>query len=323
MNPTRRDLLKAGLAAAVSIEGARAFAADSAAVRLVVPYPPGGPADIVGRAVAQPWSEALARTIVIDNRAGASGAIGADLVAKAAPDGNTLLLNPSIHVILPSLKKLPYDAVADFTHLGVAAGVPLLLVVNNDIPAKSVEELVGYAKRQPNGLTYATSSQGSSSHLAGEQMKMMAGIKMQQVPYKGSAPAITDLIGGQVNMMFDSLPSIQPFVKSGKLRALAVTTPTRSALVPAIPTMDESGFPGFHHTNWYGVWGPAAMPRDTTANLVRALQSAMGRPDVRSRFLELGAEPIDGLYGDRFREFASREMSRYAKLVRDSGVRIE
>jgi tripartite-type tricarboxylate transporter receptor subunit TctC len=154
-------------------------------------------------------------------------------------------------------------------------------------------------------------------------MKMMAGIKMQQVPYKGSAPAITDLIGGQVNMMFDSLPSIQPFVKSGKLRALAVTTPTRSALVPAIPTMDESGFPGFHHTNWYGVWGPAAMPRDTTANLVRALQSAMGRPDVRSRFLELGAEPIDGLYGDRFREFASREMSRYAKLVRDSGVRIE
>ncbi|MFM7531025.1 MAG: Bug family tripartite tricarboxylate transporter substrate binding protein [Rubrivivax sp.] len=322
MHANRRTLLKAGLAVA-AYGAARAGAAPAGPVKLVVPYPAGGPADIVARAIAQPWSEALTRPIVIDNRAGASGSLGADAVAKSAPDGNTLLLNPSIHIILPSLRKLPYDAVGDFTHLGVTASVPLLLVVNNDVPASSVAELVAHAKREAKGLSYATSSQGSSSHLAGEQLRLMAGVNVQQVPYKGSAPAITDLIGGQVQMMFDSLPSILPFVRSGRVRALAVTTAARSGLMPAIPTMEESGYAGFQHANWYGVWGPANLPPAVSAELIRALQVATRRQDVRARLLELGADPVDGLYGDTFKEFAAREQARYARLIRETGVKMD
>lgn len=314
----RRDVL---LAAAAASLASPVLAADP--VKLVVPYPAGGPADIVGRTFAQYFAEDLGRPILIDNRAGASGSIGANAVAKSAPDGAMLLLNPSIHIILPSLQdKLPYNAVSDFTHLGVTVGVPLVLAVNNSLPIQSVRDLVQYAKSQPNGLFYATSSQGSSSHLAGEQLKLAAGIKLEQTPYKGSAPAIADLIGGQVHMMFDSLPSMLPFVKGGRLRALAVTTGVRSALLPDVPTMEESGFAGFRHNNWYGVWGPAGMPADVTANYVRTIQKTLARPDLRRRMLELGAEPIDGIVGDRFREFAVSEMARYAKLIKDTGVKL-
>ena len=317
-NLRRRDVLLAAAAASLANP---LLAADP--LKLVVPYPAGGPADIVGRTFAQYFAEELGRAILNDNRTGASGSIGANAVAKSPPDGSMLLLNPSIHVILPSLQdKLPYNAISDFTHLGVTVGVSLLLVVNNSLPVQSVRDLVQYAKTQPNGLFYATSSQGSSSHLAGEQLKLAAGIKLEQTPYKGSAPAITDLIGGQVQMMFDSLPSILPFVKSGRLRALAVTTGTRSALVPEVPTMEETGFAGFRHNNWYGVWGPAAMPADVTAGLVRTLQKTLARPDLRRRMLELGAEPIDGVVGERFKEFAISEMGRYAKLIKDTGVKL-
>lgn len=314
----RRELLLAGAAAPFANS---ALAAEP--IKLVVPYPAGGPADIVGRTFAQYFAEESGRPVVIDNRAGASGSIGANAVAKAPPDGTVLLFNPSIHVILPSLQdKLPYNAVSDFTHLGVTVGVPLLLVVNNKVPAQTVRELVQYARRQPDGLFYATSSQGSSSHLAGEQLKLAAGVKLTQAPYKGSAPAITDLVGGQVQMMFDSLPSILPFVKSGRVRALAVTTPERSPLVPDVPTMEESGFQGFRHTNWYGIWGPLGMPPDVTAGLVRDIQKTLARPDLRRRMLELGAEQIDGVVGEKFKDFAISEMTRYATLIKETGVKL-
>lgn len=301
-----------------------AHAQDPIPVKLVVPYPPGGPADIVARSIGPAFSEELKRSIIIDNRAGASGTIGANAVAKAAPDGNTLLLNPSIHVIIPSLiTKLPYDAVKDFTHVGLVAGVPLVLAINNDLPVKSVEELVAYAKANPGKVNFAQSGNGSSSHLAGEQLKMMAKIDIQAVPYKGSAPAITDLIGGQVQMMFDSGPSIMPFVKSGKLRALAVTTSTRYKSAPEQRTMIEAGFPGFVHSNWYGIWGPSGVPPATTQKLIEALRKAMQHQPLRDRLLELGAEPIDDLYGAQFESFAKSEMTRFAKIVKDTGVKLD
>jgi len=322
--PIRRRLLLALTATACLSAASPAFAADAQAVRLVVPYPAGGPADIVARAIAQPLSEALGRTLLVDNRPGASGMIGATSVARAAPDGSTLLLNPSIHVILPSLRpNVTYRPVDDFTHLGVTVGVPLILAINNDLPVNSVEELVAYAKQHPGRLSFATSSLGSSSHLAGEQLKMMAGIDILHVPYKGSAPAITDLIGGQVQIMFDSLPSILPFVKTGRVRALAVTTPQRAAAMADLKTMEEAGFQGFNHTNWYGMWGPADMPAGVSAPLIAALQKAMARPDLRARLLELGAQPIDGLYGDQFKRFAVSETERYAKLIKETGIRLE
>lgn len=304
--------------------GASAQAPDTRPIRLIVPYPAGGPADIVARAIAQPLSEELGRSIVIDNRPGASGMIGATAVAKSAPDGTTLLLNPTIHIILPSLKQdISYEAIDDFTHLGVTVGVPLILAVNNDLPVRSVKELVEHARQNPGKLSFATSSLGSSSHLAGEQLKLMGGADILHVPYKGSAPAITDLVGGQVQMMFDSLPSIYPFVKNGRLRALAVTTPQRSAAAPDLPTMEEAGFPGFDHTNWYGIWGPRGMPSSASDPIIQGIQKTMARPDFREKILNLGAQPLPPLSGEQFKRFVASEKERYAKLVKEAGIRVE
>lgn len=300
-----------------------AGAQENTPVKVVVPYPAGGPADIVARLVMPAFGDELKRATVIENRAGASGTIGANLVAKAAPDGSTLLLNPSIHVIVPSLMKLPYDAVKDFTHIGVVASVPLVLAVNNDLPVHSVEELVAYAKAHQGKVNFAQPGNGSSSHLAGEQLKMMAGIDIQSVAYKGSAPAITDLISGQVQMMFDSGPSIMPFVRSGKVRALAVTTAARASIAPELPTMIEAGFPGFVHSNWYGVWGPAGMQPAMTQKLIDALQRTMQRKSVRDRLKELGADPVDNLFGPQFESFARSEEIRFAKMVKDTGVKFD
>jgi len=301
-----------------------ASAADAAPLRLVVPYPPGGPTDIVARTISGALAEELGQQIVVDNRPGASGMIGATAVAKAPPDGNTLLLNPTIHVILPSLQqKMSYDAIKDFTHLGVTAAVPLVLAVNVDLPVKSVEELVKYAKAHPRQVFFATPGQGSSSHLAGEQFKMMAGIEIQQVPYKGSSPAIVDLIGGRVQMAFESLPSIIAYVRTGKVRALAVTSGTQTRAAPDLRTMEETGYAGFIHTNWYGMWGPPGMPAAVSERIIGALERTMQRKSVRDRLLELGADPVDGIYGAQFEAYAKKEMERYARLVKDAGIKMD
>ena len=324
-NPTRRRVAIALTAmSAAPFFAALARAQDSAPVKLIVPYPPGGPADIVARSVTPAFAEELGRTIVIDNRAGASGTIGANAVAKSVPDGSTLLLNPSIHIIIPSLTpKLPYDAVKDFTHLGIVAAVPLVLAVNNDVPVHTVEELVAYAKANPGRVNFAHPGSGSSSHLAGEQLKLMAKLDIQGVAYKGSAPAITDLIGGRVQMMFDSGPSMMPFVKGAKVRALAVTTTERVRQAPELRTMIEAGFPGFIHSNWYGIWGPAGMPPAVTQKFIAALQKTMQRQSLRDRLMELGAEPVDNLYGPQFEAFAKSEAARFAKMVKDTGVTLD
>ena len=293
-------------------------------VRVVVPYPPGGPTDVIVRVIANRLTESLGQQVVVENRAGASGMIGAELVARAVPDGYTLLVNPSIHVILPSLvPKMPFDAIKDFTHITLLVSVPLFLVVNNALPAKNVRDLIAYAKANPGKLNFASSSSGSSSQLAGEQFKLYAGVQMQHIPYKGSTPALTDVMGGQVQMMFDSTPSAMPFVKSGKLRALAVTTAKRTQAAPDVPSMAESGLPGFDHSNWYGVWGPPGLPREIVNKLSVAIAATMQKKDVRERLVELGADPVDGISPAQFEAYAQSELARFAKIVREAGVKME
>ncbi len=293
-------------------------------VRIVVPYPPGGPTDVIVRVVGNRLGESLGQPVVLENRAGASGMIGAALVAKAPPDGYTLLVNPSIHVILPNLvPKMQYDAIKDFTHITLLVSVPLFLVVNNSLPVKNVQDLVAYAKANPGKLNFASASSGSSSQLAGEQFKLYAGVQMQHIPYKGSTPALTDVMGGQVQMMFDSTPSAMPFVKSGKLRALAVTTANRTQAAPDIPSMAESGLPGFDHSNWYGVWGPPGLPREVVSKLGAAIAATMQKKDVRDRLVDLGADPVDGVSPAQFEAYAQSELARFAKIVKQAGVKME
>lgn len=310
--------------AAFSFGTVYAQSTDGTPVKMVVPYPPGGPTDIIARAVTNAFAEDLGRPVVIENRAGASGMIGANAVAKSAPDGNMLLINPSIHVILPSLvAKMPFDAIKDFTHLGVLVSVPLVLAVDPALPIHSVDELVAYIKRNPGKVNFASSSPGSSSQLGGEQFKMMAGVDIQHIPYKGSAPAITDLMGGRVQMMFDSAPSIMPFVKSGRVRGLAVTSAQRTRAAPELRPMAESGFPTFNHSNWYGVWGPPGMAPEVSDRLIAVFRKTMQRQALRDRLVELGADPVDNLFGAQFEAFAKSELARFAKIVKEANVKID
>lgn len=316
-------LLAAALAV-FSFGTAHAQSTDGTPLKMVVPYPPGGPTDIIARAVTNAFAEELGRPVVIENRAGASGMIGANAVAKSAPDGNTLLINPSIHVILPSLvPKMSYDAIKDFTHLGILVSVPLVLAVDPALPIHSVADLVAYIKRNPGKVNFASSSPGSSSQLGGEQFKMMAGVEIQHVPYKGSAPAITDLMGGRVQMMFDSAPSIMPFVKSGRVRGLAVTSAQRTRAAPELRPMAESGFPTFNHSNWYGVWGPAGMAPEITDRLIAVFRKTMQRQALRDRLVELGSDPVDNLFGAQFEAYAKSELARFAKIVKEANVKID
>jgi len=313
-----------GTAAVLAPAAVSAADFPSRPIRMVVPYPPGGPTDVIVRVSSIGLAEQLKQTIVIDNRAGASGMIGSELVARAVPDGHTLLVNPSIHVILPSLvAKMNYDAVKDFTHITTMASVPLLMVVTPSLPAKNLKEFIAYAKANPGKLNFASSSSGSSSHLAGEQIKALLDSGMQHVPYKGSVPALTDVASGQVQFMFDSTPSSMPFVRGGRVRALAVTTGRRTQAAPEVPTMAEAGLPGFEQTNWYGVWGPRGMPRQITDTLAAAIGVTMQRPDIRSRLTELGADPAGEMSPAAFEKFAVQELARYARVVKQAGIKAE
>lgn len=309
---------------AFSLGAVHAQGTDGTPVKMVVPYPPGGPTDIIARAVTNAFAEELGRPVVIENRAGASGMIGANAVSKAAPDGNTLLINPSIHVILPSVvAKMSYDAIRDFTHLGVLVSVPLVLAVDPALPIHSVADLVAYIKRNPGKVNFASSSPGSSSQLGGEQFKLMAGVDIQHIPYKGSSPAITDLMGGRVQMMFDSAPSIMPFVKSGRVRGLAVTSAQRTRAAPELRPMAESGFPTFNHSNWYGVWGPPGMAPEVSDKFITVFRKTMQRPALRDRLVELGSDPVDNIFGAQFEAFAKSELARFAKIVKEANVKID
>lgn len=292
-------------------------------IRMIVPYPPGGPTDVLGRIVAQKLSESLGQQVLIENRPGASGMIGAEMVAKAAPDGYTLLANASIHVINPSLyPKMNFDALRDFAPVSLIAQVPLILVVNPGLPAKSVQELIALGKAQPNLLNFGSSGNAAAPHLAGESFKIATGVQMQHVPYKGSAPALADLIGGQVQLIFDSMPSAMPHVKSGKIRALAVTTARRSPTVPDLPTVAESGVLGFDISTWYGVWAPAGTPRDIVNRISAEIAKALQQPAVRERLAALGAEPA-GDTPEAFAAYCQSELAKWSKIVRESGAKAD
>jgi tripartite-type tricarboxylate transporter receptor subunit TctC len=315
-------LLGALLGAALSC----AHAADypTKPIRLVVPFPAGGTTDVLGRLLAQQLTTRLGQQIIVDNRPGAGGGIGADVVAKSAGDGYTLLLGAvSTHSINPSLyAKLPYDAVKDFVPISLVGTLPNVLVVNPGVPAKSVLELVTMAKKQPGTLTFASGGNGTTHHLAGELFQRMAGVQMTHVPYKGNAPAITDVIGGQVSMMFDNINNSLPHIKGNKLLPLAVTGATRSPVLPNVPTLAEQGYPGFNITSWFGLFAPAGTPQPVVAKLNAAVIAATHDKQVRDLLASEGIE-AQGNTLDQFRTFLQAESTRWAKIVKDSGAHVD
>jgi tripartite-type tricarboxylate transporter receptor subunit TctC len=293
-------------------------------IRFVVPYPAGGPLDTVARLLAQKVSESVKQPVVVDNKPGAGGNIGADIVAKSPPDGYTIVMGAvATHAINPALyASIPFDPVRDFAPVTQVASTPNVLVVNPSLPVHSVREFIDYAKKNPGKLNFGSGSTGSAGHLAGELFKSLAGVEMTHVPYKGAAPAMQDLIGGQIHLMFDNLASSLGQVRGGRIRALAVTTAKRTALAPELPTIAESGLPGFDISTWFGVFAPAGTPRAALDRLHAEFTRALAAADVRDKMLALGAEPV----GNRPEEFAGyirEEAAKYARLVKASGAKVD
>ena len=313
-------LAQGGLSQGGVMQGGAAGSWPSRPVRMLIPYPPGGPTDILGRIVAQRLSLDLGQPFVAENRPGAGGAIGAEQVARAAPDGSTFLVNASAHVIVPHMVRLPYDAVADFAPVTMIAAVPLILVVPASSPARDVAGLLAQLRANPSARSYASSSNGGAPHLAGEMFRLQSGIALQHIPYRGSGQALPDLISGQVALMFDSLASSADLVRAGQLRALAVTTAARVPAFPELPTMKEAGFPDYEITTWYGIWAPARTA--VVERMQRAVAAGLAQPEVASRLAALGAIP-GGEPPDAFGAFVARENARYAALVRDADIRAE
>jgi tripartite-type tricarboxylate transporter receptor subunit TctC len=293
-------------------------------IRMVVPFPPGGTTDILGRVAAQKLSEALGQQVIVDNRPGAGGNIGTEAVAKSPPDGYTLLTDPgSTLTINPSLfAKLPFDPLKDFAPITILAAVPNLLVVHPSLPVRNVKELIALAKSKPGQLNYASSGAGQSTHLSMELFKSMAKVNMIHVPYKGSSPAITDLLGGHVLLMFDNMPSALPHAKAGKLRGIAVSTAKRSPVTPDVPTVAESGLPGFEVSVWFAVLAPATTPREIVDRLNGILVKALHAPDVRERLSSQGAEPIGDTPAD-FTAVMKRDLVKWAKVVKDADIKLD
>ncbi|MGO4327368.1 tripartite tricarboxylate transporter substrate binding protein [Cupriavidus sp. 2TAF22] len=292
-------------------------------IRLVVPFPPGGTTDVLARAVGQRLTQALGQPVVIENRPGAGATIGADAVAKSPADGYTLLMGAVHHTIAPNVyKKLSYDFQKDLTPISVVAIVPNVLVVSPGFPARNVQELVAYAKANPGKLTYASNGNGTAHHLIGEQFKAQTGTSIVHVPYKGSAPAITDLMGGQVSMMFDTMSSALPYIKAGKLKPLAVATARRSSALPDVPTLAEAGLPGFDIASWFGILAPAGTPPEIVNRLSAEIIKALARPDVRQQLAAIGAEPV-GNTPPQMTAQIREEVTRFGKLVKDAQVSMD
>ena len=293
-------------------------------VRLVVPFPPGGPLDVTGRAIAQKLSESWGQPVVVDNRPGAGGNIGAELVAKAPADGYTVVMGAlSTHAVNPSLyAKMPYDAVKDFAPITLVATTPNVLVVNPALPVNSVRELIAYAKANPGKVAFGSGSNGSAGHLAGELFKVETGADMLHVPFRGAAPAMQALLAGDTQIMFDNLASSMPQVKAGKLRALAVTTAQRSKLVPELPTMAESGLAGFDISTWFGLLAPAGTPPEIVAKWNAEVTKILNAPEMRERLNAQGAEPTPTTPAE-FAAFIQREIPKYARIVKASGAKVD
>src|SRR4051812_13280267 len=316
----------AAAAALTCISGAAAQtpAYPTKAVRLIVPFPPGGGTDFVARAIQPRVAEALGQQIIIDNRAGATGILGTELGAKAPPDGYTLTMatGATISANMALFPKLPYDPPKDFVPVTLVAIQPNLLAVHPSVPAKTVRELIAIAKARPGQLNYASSGSGSSHHLSGELLKMMAGIDIVHVPYKGTGPAITDAVGGHVELIFSGIAAIMPQVKSGKLRALGVTKAQRSAILPEIPTIAESGLPGYEITSWHGVLAPTGTPHGVVVRVRDSVAKALASADVHERFASQGAEPV-GSTSEAFAKFMRADIAKIGKLIKTAGIKAD
>jgi tripartite-type tricarboxylate transporter receptor subunit TctC len=318
--------MKAILASLIILTGAPAFAQTDAypsrPIRIVVTVPPGGAADFIARLVGGKISESVGQPVVVENRGGAGGTIAADAVAKAAPDGYTLLQNSiTTHGVGPHLySKLPYDPVKDFAPVSMLAVLPLVMAVNAELPFRTVNEVVASAKTKP--LNFASSGNGGAPHMAGELFKSVTGAPITHVPYKGSGPAVADLVGGRVQIMFDAAPSLIAHIRSGKLRVLAAASPQRNRLLPEVPTFAELGHPQIAVSLWYGVLARAGTPRFVIDKLNSEVTKALVSPEVRERLLAQGAEPSPGS-PEAFASFMQEEMAKWAPVVKQAGVKLD
>ena len=305
-----------GMASSVAIAQSPEY--PSRPIRLLVGFPPGGPVDVTSRTIAEKLSESLKQPVIVEHMPGANGVIASGAIAKATPDGYTLLMGASTIPIQASLlKNLPFDTARDIEPIAMVGRAPLVLVVNTKLPVNSVAELVALAKAQPGKHSYANPSNGSANHLAAELFKMASGTDFVNIPYKGGSPAETDLMGGHVTMLFGAAPSTLPHVRAGRMRALAITTPDRSPVAPDIPTMAESGYPGFDVSTWYGVMGPAGLPRSIITRLNTEVNKAA--VEARERLGRLALAPAPGT-PEQFRDFMRSEQTRWAKVIRDASI---
>ena len=312
-----------GLLSLVLTAPANAQSYPNKPVRVVVPYPPGGPTDIVARVLFQQVSEATGQQFLVDNRAGAGGNIGAEIVAKSPADGYTLLIGTTAHAINMSLfKNLSYDVQKDFAPVSLLTQGPLVLVAHPQFPANSIKEVIELAKSKSGGLNFASSGNGQSTHLSAELFNTMAGIKMAHVPYKGSAPALTDVMSGQVDVMFDTTLSAMPFVKAGKLKALGLTSPVRSPAAPDVPTIAESGLPGYEVFAWNGVFVPAGTPKAIIQQLNGQIRKAMLLPQVKDKFSAQGFA-ASWNSPENFGVFVKNEVDKWSRTVKASGATLD
>ena len=292
-------------------------------IRIIAPFTAGGPVDISARILAQKLTESWGQQVIVENRAGASGTIGGDAVAKAPPDGYTVLLTSSAHVITPSiLPKVPYDPVRDFTPISVIMSSPLLLMVTPSLPVNNVKEFIALARAHPGELSFASGGVGSSTHLTPELLKSVTGTKMNHVPYKGQSQAITDLIAGQIPFMFNAVPTVIEFIHARRLRALAITSDKRVGLLPNVATFAEAGYKEMITGSWYGVWLPAKTPEPIVSRWVNEVIRIVNLPDVRKRIVDLSAEPVANTPA-QFDAFQKAEAVRWAKVIRESGAKTE
>ena len=318
--------MRALFALLAALAAASAFAQPypSKPIRLLLAFPPGGPTDINARIFAQKLGESMNQQVVVDNKPGAGGNIAAAEAAKSAPDGYTIFYNTSAISIAPSLySKLNYDVAKDFAPVALTATVPLVLVINPAIPAKSVKELVAFAKANPAKMNYGSSGSGTITHLAGALFTAQMGLTMQHIPYKGSAPALVDVAGGQTQMMIDTINTILPYVKDNRLRALAIAIQRRSAALPDVPTLEEAAnLPGFEMSAWQGIVVPSGTPKEIISKLNAEINKTVQNPDLRQRLATLGAEPLGGT-SEHYAEYIRTELLRWTKVVKDSGARAD